>query len=177
MKRIKNNFSDLLISEEETILDALGYLNKVHGLSRMILFVINESNAVIGSLTDGDVRRSLILNKDVNIKVGELCNKQFLYRYEDEGYLNLKKYRDKDIRILPLLNRSQQLVGILDLAEVQSKLPLECMIMAGGRGQRLRPLTDTIPKPMLLLGNKPIIEHSFAIHKKRLRDFLTDFCT
>ena len=49
---------------------------------------------------------------------------------------------------------------IIDLEKTKSVLPLECMIMAGGRGKRLSPLTDTIPKPMLPLGDKPIIEHN-----------------
>ena len=52
------------------------------------------------------------------------------------------------------------MIRIIDLDRTKSTLPLECMIMAGGRGKRLSPLTDTIPKPMLPLGEKPIIEHN-----------------
>ena len=159
MEIYNQDFSNLLISEDETIIDALGFLNKVHGLSRMILFVHNQSNEIVGSLTDGDIRRSLLVDKDVNKKVGLLCNRNFAHCYSDEEYLNLKRYRKIDIRILPILDRNQQLVGLIDLAFAKAKLPLECFIMAGGRGQRLRPLTDSTPKPMLPLGNKPIIEH------------------
>ncbi|HAF28028.1 MAG TPA: nucleotidyltransferase [Bacteroidales bacterium] len=125
----------------------------------MILFVHNMSKEIVGSLTDGDVRRSLLQDKDVNKKVGLLCNRNFEYCYSDEDYLNFKKYRKKDIRILPILDRNKKLIDLIDLAIIRAKLPLECFIMAGGRGERLRPLTDSIPKPMLLLGNKPIIEH------------------
>ncbi|WP_328517068.1 sugar phosphate nucleotidyltransferase [Aquimarina spinulae] len=66
----------------------------------------------------------------------------------------------KNLKILPVLNEKKQYVKLLDLDKIKAVLPLECMIMAGGRGKRLSPLTDKVPKPMLLLGDKPIIEHN-----------------
>lgn len=160
MKELEVKYANLLISENATIIDALKHLNQVAGLSRMIQFVYDKNKRIIGSLTDGDVRRSLIKDKDVNKSISLLCNRNFLFRYADEGYIDFERYREKDIKILPLLDRNQGLVDILDLDKIQSKLPLEAVLMAGGRGQRLRPLTDTMPKPMLPLGDKPIIEHN-----------------
>lgn len=165
---------NLLIHKNKTILEALQQLNgllyKSH-ISRLILFVVDDNQAVIGSLTDGDIRRSLISNADLNLKVEVICNKDFLFEYEKPGFLDLQAYRKKDIKILPILNADKKLIRIIDLDKTKAQLPLECMIMAGGRGKRLSPTTDTIPKPMLPLGEKPIIEHnidrliSFGIKK------------
>ncbi|MBE7639225.1 NTP transferase domain-containing protein [Salegentibacter sp. BLCTC] len=163
--------SDILILEDETIFEALNKLNKIRGISRLILFVQNDREELIGSLTDGDIRRSLALDGDINKPVGVICNKNFCYTEETGGYIDLKKYRKKNIKILPVLDGQQKLKRIIDFEKQNAELPLECMIMAGGRGKRLSPLTDTIPKPMLPLGEKPIIEHnidrliSFGIQK------------
>jgi len=155
------NFDKLLIDENKTILDALNHLNTIRGISRLILFVLSEKDeTVIGSLTDGDIRRSLIKDNDLNKKVGEICFKNFIYINESDGFIELNTLKKENIKIVPLLKKDKTLSRIIDLEKTKSQLPLECMIMAGGRGKRLSPLTDTIPKPMLLLGNKPIIEHN-----------------
>jgi NDP-sugar pyrophosphorylase family protein len=135
------------------------------------LFVVDKSNKAIGSLTDGDIRRALVENQNLQQPVIEICNQNFIFLSESNDFLNLNEFREKDIKMLPILNSNQELIEIIDLEKTQAKLPLECVIMAGGRGKRLSPLTDTVPKPMLLLGDKPIIEHnidrliSFGIKK------------
>lgn len=129
-------------------------------VSRLILFVEDDDKKVLGSLTDGDVRRALLTNRNLNESVDNVCNRNFTYVEEGYSYINLNFYRAKDLKILPVLNKNKQFVRLIDLNKTQSILPLECMIMAGGRGKRLSPLTDNIPKPMLKLGGKPIIEHN-----------------
>ena len=162
---------NILIKKDKSILEALHKLNTIKDVSRLILFVVDEDGAVIGSLTDGDIRRSLARTADLNLKVLDICNKNFLFEYEGQGFLDLHSYRKKDIKILPMLSADKKMTDLVDLEKTSSLLPLECMIMAGGRGKRLSPLTDTIPKPMLPLGGKPIIEHnidrliSFGIKK------------
>jgi dTDP-glucose pyrophosphorylase/CBS domain-containing protein len=179
----------LLIYKDKSILDALEKLNKIlysSEVSRLILFVIDEDKKVLGSLTDGDIRRALVRNADINQKVSEVCNPEFVFEYKRDGYLDLKAYRKKDIKILPILNKERQLLNIVDLEKTKALLPVECMIMAGGRGKRLSPITDTVPKPMLPLGDKPIIEHnidrliSYGIQKiyisiKYLGDQIRDY--
>ncbi len=161
----------LLIHKDKTLLEALVKLDAIRNFSRRILFVVEDNGSLLGSLTDGDIRRSLIANKDIYQNVGTICNRSFLSERNRPGYLDLKEYRKKDIKILPLVDDKKKMVKILDLEKTISILPVECMIMAGGRGKRLSPLTDTIPKPMLPLGGKPIIEHnidrliSFGIQK------------
>lgn len=164
-------YKNLVINENRTILDALHKLNFIRNVSRLILFVSSKNGTIIGSLTDGDIRRSLIKDNDLYKKVGKICFKKFHYKYESNAFIELNALREKDIKILPLLKKDKTLSRIIDLETTKSLLPLECMIMAGGRGKRLSPLTDNVPKPMLTLGNKPIIEHnidrliSFGINK------------
>lgn len=168
------DLGNITISGESTILEALKKLNRilyVADISSLILFVTNKENAVIGSLTDGDIRRSLVEEADLATKAEEICNKNFAFEYEPQGFLDLSPYRKRQLNILPILDSKKRLVRIIDLKKTRSVLPMECMIMAGGRGKRLSPLTDTVPKPMLPLGDKPIIEHnidrliSFGIQK------------
>lgn len=154
------NFQTILINKSQTIIDAIARLNEISELSRRILFVTDDNNSVIGSLTDGDIRRAILKNKDLNQKLSDVFNVNFLYELEGSQSINFSEYIQKDIRILPVLNEQNRLVDIIDLNKQQANLPLECMIMAGGRGKRLSPLTDNTPKPMLELGGYPIIERN-----------------
>jgi dTDP-glucose pyrophosphorylase len=165
---------NIQIHKDKTILDALQQLNDflyLSHISRLILFVVDDEQSILGSLTDGDIRRSLLKNADLTVTTGQICNRDFVFEKEQNGFLNLQQYRKRYIKILPILDQAKKLVRIIDLEIVKSQLPLECMIMAGGRGKRLSPLTDTVPKPMLLLGERPIIETnidrliSFGIRK------------
>jgi dTDP-glucose pyrophosphorylase len=163
--------NQIQISENSDILTALNKLNTIRDVSRLILFVHDASGRIIGSLTDGDIRRSLVQDAILNKPVGFICNKNFVFEYNQKEFLDLRTYQKMGIKILPILDKDKRIVRIIDLDKTKSVLPLECIIMAGGRGKRLSPLTDSVPKPMLLLGGKPIIEHnidrliSFGIQK------------
>ena len=165
------SYKHLIIYENQTIFDALQRLNEIRDVSRLILFVSSENGSIIGTITDGDIRRSLAKSKDLDKKVGEICFRDFVYKEESKGFIELNSLRNQNIKMLPLLNKDKTLSRIIDLDKTRSIVPLECMIMAGGRGKRLSPLTDSTPKPMLLLGGKPIIEYnidrlvSFGIKK------------
>ena len=178
-----------LIDEGKSIIDAIKILNNTTNVSRLILFVINKSKIIIGSLTDGDIRRSIAVDMDLNKNVEEICNRNFIFKYETNSYLELKSIYKKNIKILPILNEDKTLSRIIDLENTKALLPLECIIMAGGRGKRLSPISDKIPKPMLLLNGKPIIEYnvdrlvSYGIKKiyisvgylsKQIKDYFGD---
>jgi dTDP-glucose pyrophosphorylase len=152
--------SNLTIDENQSILDALEKLNNIRDVSRLILFITNGREEVIGSLTDGDIRRSLAKDKDLHKKVSEICNKNFAHKNSTDGFIELKSIRKQNIVMLPILNQDKSLHRILDLDKIKSVVPVECVIMAGGRGKRLSPLTDTVPKQMLPLDGKPIIEYN-----------------
>ena len=157
--------SKLIINSEKNIQDALVMLNKISledDISRLILFVESE-NKIIGSITDGDIRRYLVVNTDLNTKVKEICNKNFAYERESSDYINFKKYSDKNLKIIPVLNQDDSLSRVIDTNKQISQLPLTAVIMAGGRGKRLSPLTDNMPKPMLKINNMPIIEYNINL--------------
>lgn len=163
--------TDVLIHKNKNLVEGLQHLNKLRNLSRLILFVVDDNENVIGSVTDGDIRRSIIVEQNLLKTLGEIANPDFKRLYQKDTYQSFEKYRKSDIKILPILNQEGKMVDLIDLEYTKAQLPLEAVIMAGGRGKRLSPLTDTVPKPMLRLGNKPIIEHnidrliSFGIKK------------
>ena len=153
---------NLLIDHDKTLIDALHQLNqllKKEDLSRAILFVTDAEGKVLGSITDGDIRRSLLEKKNLRETVIDICNKNFIFARKTNEYHDLQKYREKDVKILPIIDSKQKLTTILDLDQIKAQLPMDCMLMAGGRGKRLSPLTDNLPKPMLKVGGKPIMEH------------------
>lgn len=163
--------TDVLIHKNKNLVEGLQCLNELRNLSRLILFVVDDNEKVIGSVTDGDIRRSIIAEQNLQKTLGEIANPDFKRLYQKDTYQSFEKYRKSDIKILPILNQEGKMVDLIDLEYTKAQLPLEAVIMAGGRGKRLSPLTDTIPKPMLRLGDKPIIEHnidrliSFGIKK------------
>ena len=163
--------TDILIHKNKNLVEGLQRLNELRNLSRLILFVVDDNEKVIGSVTDGDIRRSIIAEQNLQKTLGEIANPDFKRLYQKDTYQSFEKYRKSDIKILPILNQEGKMVDLIDLEYTKARLPLEAVIMAGGRGKRLSPLTDTVPKPMLRLGDKPIIEHnidrliSFGIKK------------
>jgi len=157
------DFSAHTILSSAPISEALEKLNIPFHLRT--IFVLNESNQVIGTITDGDIRRGLLNKIDFNQNCESFAFKNF--KYLEEGKVSieqLRNWRNKQITTIPLLNSNNELIQILDFNQLNSYLPLTAVIMAGGFGNRLRPLTQNIPKPMLKVGDLPILE----INIKRL---------
>lgn len=126
-----------------------------------ILFVVDINDILIGALTDGDVRRGLLKGFTIDSFVEEII--QDNPRYITKGENNLEKiiaYREGDFRVVPVVDENRKVVNVINFRNIRSYLPIDAVIMAGGRGQRLRPLTDSTPKPLLQVGNKPIMEHN-----------------
>lgn len=149
----------LLINKGDTVLNALLKLNEIRNL-HLILFVYDKNKKIIGSITDGDIRRYIIKNSDLNVSIDRVCNKNFSFIYENTNYSDFSSFKEKKIKILPVLDKKHRFINIIELDKVNSILPLECVIMAGGKGKRLSPLTDNKPKPMLKIGDEPILENN-----------------
>lgn len=122
--------SELIIDQNETLISALEKLSSVKNYINLTLFVYNEKKQIIGSVTDGDIRRSLILDKDLNKKIGQICFRKFSYIVNSNEFQDLDSFRKKNIKILPILNKNKTLHKVIDLNKTKSILPLECVIMA-----------------------------------------------
>jgi dTDP-glucose pyrophosphorylase len=152
-------YKDHLILSGSKIKQALLQFNELS--PDAILFVVDTDDKLIGALTDGDVRRGLLKGFTIDSCVDEII--QDHPRYITKGENNLEKiieYREGDFRIVPVVDENHRVVNVINFRKIRSYLPIDAVIMAGGRGQRLQPLTDTTPKPLLKVGNKAIMEHN-----------------
>jgi len=153
-----NDFSNHTIRKTATVIEALKQLNELP--TTLTLFVLDEADRLVGTLTDGDIRRGFIKGLTTNNTVDEFMQRTFQVVRSGFSVSDFRQIKQKGIRLLPVVDNEGHIEKVYDLRLQQSILPVSCMIMAGGRGERLRPLTDTTPKPMLPLGGKPIIEHT-----------------
>lgn len=147
------------ISGYSTIHDALIKLNNLHSVS-MTLFVMDENECMVGTLTDGDIRRALVSGFNLDSPVKHVMHKSFLYISDRNDIAMLRKFRNMDILLVPLLDSNGRLIEIIDLTKSKSALPVDAVLMAGGKGERLRPLTLNCPKPLLKIGEKAIIDRN-----------------
>ena len=154
---IKPYKNHILISGS-TVKEALARLDIL--AKDAILFIVAENGRLIGSLTDGDVRRGLLKGFGVDSLVDDIIQPEPKYiRKGDHDIAKVIEYRKNNFRIIPVLDEQDQVINIINFRLMKSYLPIDAVIMAGGRGERLRPLTDNTPKPLLRVGDKPIIEH------------------
>ena len=149
-----------IIGDGATIKEALERINALKGVP-LTLFVTDLQGVMVGSLTDGDIRRGLLAGAGLEDNVEGVMHRAFraLCLGLDQPEL-LDEARALGIAVLPVLDADGRIVNVVDLRVTRCLLPLDAVLMAGGRGERLRPLTDTTPKPLLPVGGKPIIDYN-----------------
>ncbi len=153
------DYSKQLIKADNNIKEAFRMLNNVP--QNLTLFVTNGNGKMVGTLTDGDIRRGFLKGLELSDAVSTFMSVNFHFlNHTEVGPDRIKEIKDKGVKLLPVLDSEGCILRIIDFSKVKTLLPVDAVLMAGGRGERLRPLTDNTPKPLLKVGNKPIIEHN-----------------
>jgi len=134
--------------------------NLENGKSRIAL-VVDDKGKLIGTITDGDIRRAILANLPMDSKLKEFMKDQPVCIDSEKNKDDiLRLMREKDILQVPILDKNKKVVGLETLNHLLEgkKIDNPVFIMAGGFGTRLAPLTDETPKPLLKIGSKPILE-------------------
>ena len=129
--------------------------------STQLVLATSGDDRLVGVINDGDIRRGLLRGETLDSPVETIMNTQFIaVREEDSPALTLTAMREKEIRQIPVLDGEGRLVGLRTLMDmtVPPRRDNWVVLMAGGLGQRLRPLTEDCPKPLLSVGGKPLLE-------------------
>lgn len=150
-----------IILQSFSIIDAIRCINEIHN-EPLVLFVVDENKRMQGTLTDGDVRRALIKGIDVDAPISEAMHRNFnfLRRGVNDRVEDIHHQRDLRMRLVPILDEENHICEIINLEHYVTKLPIDAVLMAGGKGERLRPLTEKTPKPLIKVGDKCIIDYN-----------------
>lgn len=174
--------------EKRYIQDYIGYskmtivqaMQKIDITGGGILFIVDEDARLIGTLTDGDIRRWLIKTGNLNISISEVMQIHPYYVQELDRQQAKSELVKRQLRAIPIVNEQLEIVDIqfntfceqINISKSSNALKnVPVVIMAGGKGTRLLPYTNVLPKPLIPIGNKPIIERiidqfrTFGCHK------------
>lgn len=153
------------ITPEKTLREALFALRKS---SLKTLIVLNEHEQYLGTITDGDIRRELLKKNSLNRKVIDIYNKNSTYFFQkDYSIQKLKQiFLKEQYMIIPIIDIKRKIVNVVTWSElfsnqrIKNKVPntVALVVMAGGLGTRLQPFTNILPKPLIPLNGKPVIE-------------------
>ncbi len=160
------NYKKVLLKPTATIKEALELINKgaIH-----IAIIVDEDEKLLGTLSDGDIRRGLLNNLSLNDSIESIIFKNpTVCNIKDTKEEILEIAVEKKIYQIPIIDNNSKIVGIEEVDELLKPKTKtnKVILMVGGLGTRLRPLTDHIPKPMLKVGNKPILETIILSFKK-----------
>jgi dTDP-glucose pyrophosphorylase len=155
-----------IIKSDENIEKAMRILDSS---AEKCLFVVSDQKKYLGTLTDGDIRRSILSGSRFKKKISSIYNKNsmfFLHGVHKEKDI-LKKMHEKKITVVPILNNNYQVIDFISLFKKKSSSKkvnetlkdVSVIIMAGGKGSRMEPFTKILPKPLIPIKGEPIIKH------------------
>ena len=154
------DINKFIVSVRSSLLDVLKIIDETSSIQTV--FVLDDENKVLGTITDGDIRRSFIKGLTLENPLIDFVYKNFCYLESNKkDFEKLKEFRDEQIKAVPILSETGEILEIIDFTVMKSLLPIDAVIMAGGLGSRLKPLTDNTPKPLIKVGNKEIISYNF----------------
>ncbi len=152
------HLQELLLAPATPVLEAMRIIDR--GAAQLAL-VVDDQHRLLGTLTDGDIRRGLLHGASLEMPVEQLMNRRFRFvRSSDDQAAVLEMMRREVLRHIPVLDADGRVVQLLLLQELLSPPQLNnaVVIMAGGKGTRLWPHTENCPKPMLPVGDQPMLE-------------------
>ncbi|MEK3994161.1 nucleotidyltransferase family protein [Psychrobacillus sp. FSL K6-2365] len=152
------SWKNVLIQPQTTILEAMRLIDAT---TMQFAAVVDDNMFLLGTVTDGDIRRGILKGLSLDTAISEVMNTSPICEKEGKKSVYYKKrMRERKLKQLPLISNNNLLQRIVfsDELELTTKKVNKVVLMVGGLGTRLRPLTDTIPKPMLNVGSKPIVE-------------------
>ena len=152
------NISDVLVSSSASALEAMRIIDRG---SAQIALVVDKYQRLLGTITDGDIRRGILGGETLEAPVTKLMNREFRFvSTSDDQAEVLEMMRREGLLQIPVIDEKGHVKQLLLLQELltSSHLPNSVVIMAGGKGTRLRPYTDNCPKPMLPVGGKPMLQ-------------------
>jgi dTDP-glucose pyrophosphorylase len=154
----------LFVSPQHTMLEVMQRINET---GQGISLVLDSCGRLLDTVTDGDLRRAVLAGIDLRKQITELRtdrHQPFTMAVGTPRNELARLMRERNVRHIPLVNADLSIVDMVQLGDLVSDQPgslsVSAVVMAGGYGSRLRPLTDEIPKPMLPLGDKPLVEHT-----------------
>lgn len=153
-----NHWRNILISPQTTILETIKIIDDS---ALQIAIVVGQNNIVLGTVTDGDIRRGILKNISLDAAVEVVMNSNpVVASVNDTPQRIAGLIKNKNYQHLPIVDEKNRIVGFKTLKDILlfEKKENPVMLMAGGLGSRLRPLTNDFPKPLLKVGNKPILE-------------------
>ncbi|HLA39428.1 MAG TPA: sugar phosphate nucleotidyltransferase, partial [Candidatus Glassbacteria bacterium] len=147
-----------LIAPDTPVLETMRVLDS--SLLQVAL-VVDKGRKLIGTVTDGDIRRAILAGKSLDTSVAEIMNRspKFCHQSDDRALI-VHRLKSLHLHQMPILDERGVVVGLEIIDEILENGIKEnwAMIMAGGLGSRLRPFTYEQPKPMLKVGEKPLLE-------------------
>ena len=159
---VKSDIAKFIAQKNVTAVEAMQLIDNN---TRGILFIVNDEDRLIGSLSDGDIRRWIIKTGDLNGAAEKMMNKNPKMLLENEKKTGYDFMKSKHIDSVPIVNAEKRIVDILFESDQDSANETSnglngtpVIIMAGGKGTRLYPYTKILPKPLIPIGDIPILE-------------------
>lgn len=152
------DLSSLVISPETLIIDAI---KAIEAGSRQIALIVDADHRLLGTVTDGDIRRGLLRGVGLDNSVSQVMNLAPLTaKPQQPKEAIVRLMQEREIRQVPIIDEHGTLLWLATLDELLHRKPpdVTVVLMVGGLGTRLRPLTDTIPKPLLHVGGRPLLQ-------------------
>lgn len=167
-----HKLKELFVRRSETIREIMVKLDRG---AKGIVLMVDDQERLLATITDGDIRRAILANLDLKLPVQELFKlRREEFRTPTTAPVGtpteelLKLMQGRNVRQLPLLDADGRVADLVLLDELvpERNLPVQAVIMAGGFGTRLAPLTDNTPKPMLPIGGRPLMERTIERLKR-----------